>query len=459
MTSLQDQPQQDRLGQSLLTRHVTMIAIGGIIGAGLFVGSSTTITQVGPAAAITFALAGLIIMLVMRSLGEMAAALPGVRSFADFVRIGLGHWAGYLTGWLYWYFWGVVVAVEALAGAKIIHDWLPMFSTSEIGFALVAVLTLVNLMSARSYGEFEFWFSLIKVVAIGLFIAIAGSWVLGLGHGPGLSGGGVANWTAHGGFAPFGWGKVVAAVASTIFTMCGAEIVTVAAAESAEPGVALSRLALTVTLRLLVFYVIAIGLIVAVVPWTEVVAGHSPFAAALAKMQVPGGALAMTLLILVAVLSCLNSGIYVTSRALFGLASHGDAPQWLVRVNKRQVPARAIVAATLFAYLGLAAEYFSPDKVFSFLIDSSGVTMLLIYMLVAAAQLRLRARLEREDPAALKVRLAGHPWGSVGALAAMGGVLVFKALTPDLSSDLWASLLIAGLFMAGWVVFRRGKTA
>lgn len=455
MTTLQDQLKPDELGQSLLTRHVTMIAIGGIIGAGLFVGSSTTISQVGPAAAVTFALAGLIIMLVMRLLGEMAAALPGVRSFADFVRAGLGDWAGYLTGWLYWYFWGVVVAVEALAGAKILHQWFPLFSEIEIGVALVAVLTGVNLMSARSYGEFEFWFSLIKVVAIGAFILIAGGWVLGLAP----NGGGVANWTAHGGFAPFGWGKVVAAVASTIFTMCGAEIVTVAAAESAEPGVALSRLALTVTLRLLFFYVVAIGLIVAVVPWGEVVPGHSPFAAALAKMQVPGGATAMTMLILVAVLSCLNSGIYVTSRALFGLAKFGDAPQWLVRVNKRQVPARAIIAATVFAYVGLAANYVSPDKVFSWLIDSSGVTMLLIYMLVAAAQLRLRARLERDDPAALKHRLAFHPWGSVAALAAMGGVLVFKALTPDLSSDLWASLVVAGLFWMGWVVFRRGKVA
>ena len=454
MTSLTDQLQPDELGRSLLTRHVTMIAIGGIIGAGLFVGSSTTISQVGPAAAVTFALAGLIIMLVMRLLGEMAAALPGVRSFADFVRIGLGDWAGYLTGWLYWYFWVVVVAVMDLAGAKILHQWLPMLGEIEIGVGLVALLTGVNLMSARSYGEFEFWFSLIKVVAIGAFILIAGGWVLGLAP---TGAGGFANWTAHGGFAPFGWGKVVAAVASTIFTMCGAEIVTVAAAESAEPGVALSRLALTVTLRLLLFYVLAIGLIVAVVPWAEVVPGHSPFAAALAKMQVPGGATLMTALILVAVLSCLNSGIYVTSRALFGLAKFGDAPQWLVRVNRRQVPSRAIVAATLFAYLGLAAEYFSPDKVFSFLIDSSGVTMLLIYMLVAAAQLRLRARLEREDPAALKLRLGFHPWGSVIALTAMGGVLVFKALTPDLSSDLWASLLIAGLFMLGWLVFRRGK--
>lgn len=461
MTSLTDQLQPDELGRSLLTRHVTMIAIGGIIGAGLFVGSSTTISQVGPAAAVTFALAGLIIMLVMRLLGEMAAALPGVRSFADFVRIGLGDWAGYLTGWLYWYFWGVVVAVEALAGAKILHQWFPLLGEIEIGVGLVALLTGVNLMSARSYGEFEFWFSLIKVVAIGAFILIAGGWVLGLAPGGGSghesAAGGFANWTAHGGFAPFGWGKVVAAVASTIFTMCGAEIVTVAAAESAEPGVALSRLALTVTLRLLLFYVLAIGLIVAVVPWGEVVPGHSPFAAALAKMQVPGGATLMTALILVAVLSCLNSGIYVTSRALFGLAKFGDAPQWLVRVNKRQVPSRAIVAATLFAYLGLAAEYFSPDKVFSFLIDSSGVTMLLIYLMVAFAQLRLRARLERENPAALKLRLGLHPWGSLAAIAAMLGVLAFKALSPDLSSDLWASLLVAAAFMGGWVLFRRGK--
>lgn len=443
------------LGKSLENRHVTMITLGGIIGAGLFVGSSTTISQVGPAAVISFGIAGLAVMLVMRMISEMASSLDGVQAFPDFARAGIGHWAGYLSGWLYWYFWAVVVAVEAVAGAKILHQWYPMFAEWQIGVALMLALTAVNLMSTRAYGEFEFWFSLVKVGAILAFIGIAGAWVLGITNPAGAS---VANWTAHGGFAPNGWGLVLAAVASTIFTMCGAEIATIAAAESRESAKVIARLSLSVSARILVFYVITLALIVAILPWNGVVAGYSPFAATLEAIHVPGGKFIMTCLVLVAVLSCLNSSLYITSRTLFGLARHGDAPQWLVAVNRRKVPARAIIAASLFSYLAYAAERLAPNTVFSFLINSSGATMLLLYILCATAQLRIRRRIEASTPERLQVRMWLFPWLTLATIAVMVAVLVFMGINPARRIELWTSLLVAGLFLAAFPLIRRRAT-
>ena len=442
------------LGKSLENRHVTMITLGGIIGAGLFVGSSTTISQVGPAAVVSFGIAGLAVMLVMRMISEMASSLEGVQAFPDFARAGIGHWAGYLSGWLYWYFWAVVVAVEAVAGAKILHQWYPMFAEWQIGVALMLALTAVNLMSTRAFGEFEFWFSLIKVGAILAFILIAGAWVLGFTNPAGAS---VANWTTHGGFAPNGWGLVLAAVASTIFTMCGAEIATIAAAESKESTKVIARLSLSVSARILFFYVITLALIVAILPWNGVVAGYSPFAATLEAIHVPGGKFIMTCLVLVAVLSCLNSSLYITSRTLFGLAKHGDAPQWLVAVNRRKVPARAIIAASLFSYLAYAAERLAPNTVFSFLINSSGATMLLLYILCAVAQLRIRRQLEASAPEKLQIKMWLFPWLTLATIAVMAAVLVFMGINPARRIELWTSLLVAGLFLAGFAVMKKAR--
>lgn len=440
------------LSRSLKSRHVSMIAIGGIIGAGLFVGSSTTISQAGPAAVFSFGIAGFIILLVMRMLSEMAIAVPGVQTFPDFARTGLGHMAGFLSGWLYWYFWVVVVAIEAIAGAQIIHGWFPAIPELGIGIALMAILTTVNLMSARAYGEFEFWFSSLKVAAIIVFILLCAGWVFGLSSS---DGGGLANLTGHGGFVPNGWGVVLAAATSTIFSLVGAEIATIAAAESEEPSKVIGRMTVSVTLRILVFYVLSIFLIVSVVPWTDIVPKVSPFATTLDYMGLPAGKLIMEAVVLVAVLSCLNSGMYVTSRALFGLARHRDAPQWLVQVNARQVPARAILIASLFSYGALAADAVSRDVVFSFLINSCGVTMLLLYLMTAGAQLNLRRKYEAEDPARLQIKMWFHPYGTYIAIAAMLVILVAKGLDPAASKELWLSLVVAAAFAGGFVIRKR----
>lgn len=441
------------LGRSLLSRHVAMISVGGIIGAGLFVGSSASIAAVGPAIIVSFALAGLIVLMVMRMLGEMALALPGVNAFTEFARAGLGNWAGFTTGWLYWYFWVVVVAVEAIAGATLIQHWidLPLW---VIGWALLGVLTGSNLTSTRTYGETEFWFASLKVAAIVAFIVVAAAYVFGLtsGRGPDLS-----NLTAHGGFAPKGIVAILAGVTTVIFSLCGAEISTIAAAESPEPARTIARLTTSVIFRITLFYVGSLFLIVAIVPWTEIVPGQSPFVVAMERIKAPAAGAITNIIVLTAVLSCLNSGLYVASRILFTLAGRGDAPQWAVAINARKVPARAILISSSFGWAATLAAVVSRDGVFAFLVNASGATMLVIYLLSALAQIRLRREIERLDPGRLRFRMWLFPYASYATVAAIVGVLLAMALTPALASQFWISGLLAALVVGAYLLFRKTK--
>ena len=447
-------PPPAQLGRGLRTRHVTMITIGGIIGAGLFVGSSAAIATIGPAAILTYMLSGLVILFMMQILSELAAAHPGTGSFTEFARLGLGDWAGFTAGWLYWYFWVIVVPIEALAGALILHAWLPVIAVWQIGIVLMTIMTGVNLLSARSFGEFEFWFSSIKVAAILAFVLIAGLYACGITSPTGETFG---NLVRHGGFAPNGKLPILAGVATVIFSFVGAEIVTIAAAESDAGPAAIAQLTRSVAVRILLFFVLSITLIVAVVPWNDIKPGISPFAVALAHIGVHGAATLMNLVVLTAVLSCLNSGIYVTSRVLFQLAAKGDAPQWLVAVNARKVPTRAILAGAAFGYAALACSVVSPGVVFSFLVNASGAVAIVNYLLVAFAELRLRRDLEATAPERLPIRMWFFPYGTWGTIAVMIGVLVAMAATPSLQSQFFSSAACVALVLGLFVVFRRRK--
>src|ERR1700730_6867704 len=432
------------LSRSLKGRHLTMISIGGIIGAGLFVSSSTAIITAGPACFISYAITGLLVLLVMRMLAEMTTALPNVRSFTEFARAGLGDGAGFVVGWLYWYFWVIVVPVEAIAGAQILQYWTP-FSPLQIGIGLMTVMTCVNLMSARSYAEFEFWFASIKVAAILVFIAIAASYAFGWTAPHGATFG---NLVDYGGFTPHGWIAVLAAVPTVFFAMTGAEITTIAAAESAQPGRAVARMSTTVIWRILIFYVFSLFLIVSVTPWNTVRSGESPFTLALNTMHVPWASTIMSIIILTAVLSCLSSAFYVSSRVMFILADRGDAPQALVKLNARRVPVASVLMGAVAGFLGIIAATEAPQVVFDFLVSSSGALIVFVYMTICVAQIALRRRREREGLLEPPVRMWLFPYLSLAAIAAMGAVLIAMAFTPGLQKDFYFScitLVVAGL--------------
>jgi GABA permease len=444
-------PAMNELSRSLKGRHLTMISIGGIIGAGLFVSSSTSIIAGGPASFISYAITGLLILLVMRMLGEMATALPHVRSFTEFARAGLGDGSGFVVGWLYWYFWVLVVPVEAIAGAKILQTWIPL-SPLQIGLGLMSVMTCVNLMSARSYAEFEFWFASIKVAAIIVFIAIAASYAFGWTSPHGATFG---NLVDYGGFTPHGWIAVLAAVPTVFFAMTGAEITTIAAAESAHPGRAIAKLSTTVIWRILMFYVLSLFLIVSVIPWNTVRSGESPFTLALNTMHVPWAGVVMSAIILTAVLSCLNSAFYVSSRVLFVLAGRGDAPQALVRLNARRVPVASVLIGAAAGFLGIIAATEAPQAVFDFLVSSSGALIVFVYMIIAVAQIRLRFGRERSGEAKPAIMMWLFPWLSFAAIAGMAAVLIAMAFTPGLQQDFkFSCITLVVAVVAYWVVRR-----
>jgi len=453
--SLAAAAEQNALSRSLRPRHVAMITIGGIIGAGLFVGSSVAISAAGPAIIITYALTGTLVLLIMRMLGEMAVDMPQVRSFTEFSRAALGNWAGFSVGWLYWYFWVIVIPVEAIAGAGIIQRWLPL-PMWPIGGALMLLMTLVNLMSARAYGEFEFWFSSIKVAAIISFILIVGAHAFGYRSAGGPT---FSTLTAYGGFAPRGAFAVLAAVTTVIWSMMGAEVVTIAAAESPEPARAVARMTSTIISRILIFYVCSIFVIVSTVPWTHVVSGQSPFTLALDGIHFPYASEFMAAVILTAVLSCLNSSFYIASRVLFVLASRGDAPRWLVKTNSRHVPARAVLLASVVGFAGVVAAILSPSVVFAFLVNASGAIIAVIYLAIAVSQVRSRQARERAGlpPPTLPMWL--FPWLSYVAIVAMVLVLIAMALTPSHRAEFWTSTLSIAVALLAYVLFRRGRAS
>ncbi len=437
------------LRRSLKRRHMQMIALGGVIGAGLFVGSGVVIGSAGPAAVISFALTGTLVVLVMRMLGEMAVAYPAVGGFYEYNRLALGELAGFLTGWMYWYFWVIVVALEAVAGARILGTWWPGVAPWEFTLALMAVFTIVNLLSVRSYGEAEFWFASIKVAAIVVFLVAGALFVFG--GWPGAHAG-LPQLTANGGFMPNGIVPVLTgAVAATGFYF-GAEIVTIAAAESAEPEKAIAETTQSVIWRVLVFYIGSIFLVVALVPWNDTVRMSRPYVSVMEVLRIPAAATVMSLVILTAVLSALNSGLFASSRMLMALAGRGDAPSAVARLDKRGVPVAAILASTAFGYVTVAMSYLSPDRIFAFLVNSYGTVAIFVYVLIALAELRLRRRLERDSPERLRVRMWAYPWLTRVAIAGMLAILAAMAVIPEQRVSLGFGLASAALLLGAWLL-------
>jgi GABA permease len=439
------------LHKGLKQRHLTMIAIGGVIGAGLFVGSGAVINEVGPAAFLTYAVTGVLIVLVMRMLGEMATSNPSTGSFADYARNALGGWAGFSVGWLYWYFWVIVVGFEAVAGAKIITRWVdaPLWL---LALGLMILMTATNLFSVKSYGEFEYWFAGIKVFAIVAFLVLGGLYVIGLWPGRSAD---FSNLTAHGGFLPNGPAAIFSGIVVVIFSMVGAEIATIAAAESSDPGRAIAKATNSVVLRIAVFFVGSIFLLAVILPWDSQEIGTSPYVSAFEQMGIPGAADLMNAVVLTAVLSCLNSGLYTASRMLFVLAARREAPLRLITVNGRGVPVWAILFSTVVGFLCVVAAYISPDTVFLFLLNSSGAIILFVYLLICVSQYVLR---RRKPDAQLPVKMWGFPVLTLLTIAAIVAVLLSMAVGADTRSQLVLSLVsFAVVVLIYLVVARRNR--
>ncbi|WP_329179884.1 amino acid permease [Streptomyces decoyicus] len=424
-------PEQSGLQSGLKNRHLSMIAVGGVIGAGLFVGSASGIAAAGPGILLSYALVGALVVFVMRMLGEMAAANPTSGSFSAYADRALGRWAGFSIGWLYWFFWVVVLAVEATAGAAILTSWVPAVPQWAWALIVMVVLTATNLASVASFGEFEFWFAGIKVVAIAAFIVLGGLAIFGVLPGSDNAATGFANLTSHGGFLPNGPSAILTGVLMVVFSFMGSEIVTLAAGESEDPQRAVTKATKSVIWRVGIFYLGSILVIVSLLPWNDPsIAKKGSYVAALDSIGIPHAGQIMNVIVLTAVLSCLNSGLYTASRMAFSLGQRGDAPKAFARTNSRGVPQAAILASVLFGFVAVGFNYLWPDTVFQFLLNSSGAVALFVWLVICFSQLRMRGIILRENPDKLVVRMWLFPYLTWATIAMISFVLVYM-LTDD----------------------------
>ncbi|WP_367046845.1 amino acid permease [Streptomyces sp. Je 1-332] len=435
------------LQQGLKGRQITMISIGGVIGAGLFVGSSTAVAAAGPAVLISFLLAAALVVLVMQMLGEMAVAHPDTGSFSTYADRALGRWAGFSIGWLYWWFYILVIPIEAIAAGEVIAgltsvpSWIP-------ALAMIALLAGSNLLAVRNYGEFEYWFALLKVVAIVAFLVLGALAILGIL--PGSDAHGVSHLWSDGGFAPKGGVAVLAGLLTAMFSFQGSEIVTIAAAESAEPKKNIKKAVRAVVWRLGLFYVGSIFVVVSLVPWNSDALAEGSYQAVLDRMNIPGAGLIMDVVLVVAVSSCLNSAIYTASRMAFSLARRQDAPAALAATSAAGVPRNAVLASTVIGVAAVIANYLLPS-VFTYLIASSGAIALMMYMVIAITQYATR----RKGPRPSEVRMWAFPYLTLATIAFIAAVLVLMAVLPGHRLELWLSLALAAVLVTVGVLRQR----
>ncbi|MCX4645448.1 MULTISPECIES: amino acid permease [unclassified Streptomyces] len=414
------------LGGGLKQRHLTMLGLGGVIGAGLFVGSGAGIAVAGPGIVVSYLIAGTLAMCVMRMLGEMSAAMPASGSFSVHAERALGRWAGFSVGWLYWFLLVVVLAVEATGAAQIANGWAPGVPQWAWVLVFMLVFTGANLAAVKNFGEFEFWFAALKVFAIVAFLILGTLAVFGLLPTASHSFGdpvGFTNLTGQGGFLPHGWQGVISGVLAVVFAFGGLEVVTIAAAESDDPVRAVSRAVRSAVFRILFFYVGSMLVIVTVLPWTAQKAGISPYVTVLDAIGVPSAGQIMNIVVFVALLSALNANLYGSSRMVFSLAERGEAPRALLKVSRGGVPRRAVLASVAFGFVSVLLNLEWPESVFLYMLNSVGAVLLFVWALIAASQLRLRRLVEREAPERLVLRMWGFPWLTWVTLAAMAAVI------------------------------------
>ncbi|MFE5052274.1 amino acid permease [Streptomyces sp. NPDC056637] len=422
------------LAQSLRSRHITMISIGGAVGAGLFVGSGVSIQQAGPGILISYAVTAAVVILVMRMLAEMSMPRPDTGAFAVYGRLAFGRWAGFASGWLYWVGWPLGLCVEAIALAQIVHGWLPALPVWLTALTVVAVVSAVNLTSVRAYGEMEFWAVWIKVAVIALFIAVGIVAVAGLL--PGTPAPGVGNLVDHGGFLPMGLSGVVIATSGAMFSFSGTEIVTIAAGETQDAAAAIRKSTRTILVRVSVFYLGSLAVIVLLLPWNSAAVGASPFVATLSHLGLDGASTLLNIVLFAALLSTMNSQLYASSRMLFALARDHDAPAFFARVSRRGVPYTAILLTVAVAVLCLMLQVFHPTTAFTRLVNITGDTVYITWIGIAASHLVLG----RHDRAGGRRPATGtgvwlFPWLTWATLIALVALYAVMISLPDARED------------------------
>lgn len=420
---------RQKLSQGLKQRHLSMIALGGVIGSGLFVASGKAISAAGPSAVLAYLGSGLLVMLVMRMLGEMSAANPASGSFSVHAERAMGPWAGFTVGWLYWAVLCVAIANEAIAAGQIMTGWVPGSQGWQWVLLFMVVFTASNLIAVRNFGESEFWFASLKVFAITAFLLLGIFTFVGVL--PGVDTPGLSNLGGKGGFFPNGSAGFVGGLLASVFAYGGLETVTIAAAESENPVRSVAKAVRSSIFRIIVFYVGSLLVIVTLLPWNDKSVAKGPYVAALDYIGIPAAGQVMNIVILVALLSAINANIYAASRMSFSLIERGQGPRGMSRVSGKGVPRLTVLASSAFGFFAVLLNLWWPKTVFIWLLNLVGAATLVVWGFIAISQLILRRRLEREAPQRLVVRMWAQPYLTLLAIAGMVAVLVLMFGQPD----------------------------
>lgn len=437
-----------QLSHGLKVRHLTMMGLGSAIGAGLFVGTGQAISTAGPAVIVSYLLAGAMVIIVMMLLAEMAAAMPSSGAFSTYAEKGVGRWAGFAVGWSYWSMLIMVLGVEILAATQIIAGWFPSLPQWAVATVLVLVFAAINLAGVKNFGEMEFWFASIKIAAIIAFLVVGVLLVTGVIAGP--EGMGITKlFSGEGGFAPRGMSGVAAGLLAVMFAFGGIEIITIAAAEATNPADSIKRATSSIMWRILVFYVGSVLVMVMVLPWNDPALVEGSFVAVLNVASIPGAATIMEIVIVIALLSAFNAQIYGTSRMAFSLSERGDGAHLLLKVSKTRVPYVAVLVSVFFALVavGLNALDFE-GSVMGILLDAVGATLLIIWVFIAIAQIRMRPAFEAAGT--LKLKTFWHPYLGYLAITSIGSFGILMLFDPDGRRNL---LLAVGIFVVFVGVF------
>ena len=421
------------LKRGLKNRHIQLIALGGAIGTGLFLGVAQTIQQAGPSALLGYAIAGLVAFLIMRQLGEMIVDEPVAGSFGYFASKYGSPMAGFVSGWNYWVMYILVSMAELSALGIYVQYWFPDIPTWVSALAFFVLVNSLSLLNVKTFGELEFWFSIIKVAAVvgmivfGLYLLISDT------AGPQA---GVANLWQHGGFFPNGFAGLALSMAVIMFSFGGLEMIGITAAEADNPGHTIPRAINQAIWRIAIFYVGALAVLLMLYPWQKVVTGGSPFVLIFAALDSNAVANILNLVVLTAALSVYNGCTYANSRMLFGLAEQGNAPRALLKVSKRGVPLAALGVSAVATGICICVNYFLPRDAFGMLMGLAVAALVINWGMVCWSHLRFR-RAKQAAGQATAFRSPWFPLTNYLCLAFLAGIIVVMYLTPGLQLSVW----------------------
>ena len=438
---MEAQQHGDQLKRGLKNRHIQLIALGGAIGTGLFLGSASVIQSAGPGIILGYAIAGFIAFLIMRQLGEMVVEEPVAGSFSHFAYKYWGSFAGFASGWNYWVLYVLVAMAELTAVGKYIQFWYPEIPTWASAAAFFVIINAINLTNVKVFGEMEFWFAIIKVIAVVAMI-IFGGWLLFSGNGgPQAT---VRNLWEQGGFLPHGMTGLVMMMAIIMFSFGGLELIGITAAEARDPEKSIPKAVTQVEYRILLFYIGSLVVLLALYPWVEVKSNSSPFVMIFHNLDSNVVASALNFVILVASLSVYNSGVYSNSRMLFGLSVQGNAPKFLTRVSRRGVPINSLMLSGAITSLVVLINYLLPQKAFGLLMALVVATLLLNWIMICLAHLRFRAAMRRQGRET-QFKALLYPFGNYLCIAFLGMIWLLMCTMDDMR--------LSAILLPVWIVF------